>query len=274
MDDSLPSSRGWGRSGCDGDFPRSMIAWPSFAPVLTAVEKRDQHGYRLAVTQFGEGLARLAEASPTAGALFAYDVLRAVSECLRPGRSPLPEHDRLSLIALFAATVDARSVLRTFRNESDRLAAALAPGRQTQHPVAQRARTFIDGHAGERVSLARVARELGVTRTYLSALFRRECGVTLTEYIHHVRIERAEALLRQGGHSMASVATLSGYGSYRHFHRSFLKLRQVSPRAYARTLGAGRRAGGWPIGPGGVPGEVTDAGQLERVAAPPGVLVD
>lgn len=243
MPDSLPLARGTDGAGCGGEFPRTPQAWPSAGPVLVAVEKRDQHGFRHAVAQFAGSFAPLAAAAPNASALFLYDLLRTVAEMLRPGRAPLPEPERLAMIALLGSQATPQGLLAAFLAEAERLGGGLSPGRATQHPVAQRARRFIDAHAGERLSLARVARELAVTRTYLSALFRRECGVTLTEYIHHVRIERAESLLRQGGLSMAAVAALSGYGSYRHFHRSFLKLRQVSPRAFLRTIEPPPRSG-------------------------------
>ena len=262
MDDGLPLGADAG-AGAGVVLPRGPLSWPAVTAVLVAVEKRDPHAYRAAVSQLAEGLPALAEAAPAACSIFMYDLLRSVSENLRPGRAPMPEAERLGLIALLGTQADARGLLRTFRSEADRLAAGLSPGRPTHHPVAQRARAFIETHAGERLSLARVARELEVTRTYLSALFRRECGVTLTEYIHHVRIERAEGLLRQGGLSMAAVASLSGYGSYRHFHRSFLKLRQVSPRTYVRSIAAGRRPPAWPI-----------PADLERPAAAARTILD
>lgn len=249
MEDGLPSGDPAGEGAFfAGEFPHVALSWPPINPVLVALEKRDQQGFRSAVRQVADGAAPIAEAAPGACALFLYDLLRTAAEGLRPGRSTLPEKDRLALISVIGTATDPRTLLGVFRAEADRIALALSPGRPTQHPIAQRARQYIDAHAAEPLSLARVARELGVTRTYLSALFRRECGVTLTEYIHHVRIEHAEELLRKGGHSMATVASLAGYGSYRHFHRSFLKLRKVSPRAYVRTIGSGRMTG-WMPGP-------------------------
>ncbi len=246
------------------EFQRTPASWPTAAPVFVALEKRDTNAFRLAVSSVAAQVERLADAAPGPATLFLYDLLRSALEALRPGRGALPEPERISLITLLGSQPTPSSVLVAFLAEAERIATLLSPGRPTQHPVAQRARRFIDGHASERLSLARVARELGVTRTYLSALFRRECGVTLTEYIHHVRIERAEGLLRQGGLSMAAVAALSGYGSYRHFHRSFLKLRQVSPRAYLRTLETGPR--------GGSPAPPTWPGEALPLAARPPAL--
>lgn len=240
---SLPVVRAAEQVRGTADFPRTPPSWPAAAPVLVALEKRDPAAFRAAMNQVGSQVLPLAIAAPTASALYLYDLLRTVLEALRPGRGALPDRERLSLVALLGAQTEPTSLIAAFLGEAERIGSLIAPGRPSQHPVAQRARRFIDAHAGERVSLARVARELGVTRTYLSALFRRECGVTLTEYIHHVRIERAETLLRQGGLSMAAVAALAGYGSYRHFHRSFLKLRQVSPRAYLRGIEAPPRPG-------------------------------
>ncbi len=125
------------------------------------------------------------------------------------------------------------------------------------HPLVARARAFIDDHHSEDVSLARVAARLGTTRSYLSTLFRRHCGITLTEYIHRVRVRRAIGLLRSGKDSLAEVAFAVGYRSYRHFHRSFRRLTGLAPKEWVRRARSGQR----PPVPFLLPGEQRPAGE-------------
>lgn len=223
-------------------FAGGAVAPPTAHTLVGKLERPEGGDLGAAIVEVCETVRTYAVAAPTAAAIFLYDILRTLAESQRPGRTPLPENDRLALIGVLGSQDNPVSLLGAFAGEAERLLSNHGAAVSTQHPLAQRAQRFIEAHAGEKLSLARVSREIGVTRTYLSALFRRECGVTLTEYIHRVRIERAENYLRGGGLTMAEIAELSGYGSYRHFHRSFLKLRHVSPRVFVKGLApAGRR---------------------------------
>ncbi len=210
------------------------LTWPSGASVLAALHDRDQTAFRLALNEFAQAVAILADGTPVGAALLCYEVVRTIADgagAEAPGVDP----QREELIARLGAASNADSLTRAFVEEIERITAPHFCARSPRRPAVVRARRFIEDHAGEPISLTRVAHEIGVARTYLSALFRRECGVTLTQYIHQVRIRRAEAMLRAGGLSIGEVALRSGYKSYRHFHRSFLKLRRVSPRAFVKN---------------------------------------
>jgi AraC-like DNA-binding protein len=115
--------------------------------------------------------------------------------------------------------------------------------RESRHPLADRARIFIDGNYHRRLSLSEVAERLGVSPSYLSRVFRRETGVTLTTYIQRARIDRALALLAQGASSISEIAYQVGYQNYRDFYRNFVRQENASPRQVRARLRK-RRAGG------------------------------
>ncbi len=228
------------RAGTGGgaDFrqgaPGRPSTWPSGASLLAALHDRDEPAFHLALNEFAEAVALLAGGTPVGAALLCYEVVRTIADGVDMEQSGVgPEREEM--MARLGAAANADALARAFVEEVERIAALHFRTRSPRRPVVVRARRFIDEHAGEPISLTRVAHEIGVARTYLSALFRRECGVTLTQYIHQVRIRRAEALLRAGGLSIGEVALRSGYKSYRHFHRSFLKLRRVSPRTFVKN---------------------------------------
>lgn len=163
-----------------------------------------------------------------------YDLLRTTADEFSPRNQGFDDPRRLVWIRQLASQDSIDGIIHTFREEIDKILDELDGPRSRVNPIALRARRFIDDHAHEAVSLARVAAELGVARNYLSSLFRREFQTTLTDYIHRVRIERAKRLLMTDSRPLSEVATEVGYRSYRHFHRSFSKLCGTSPLRFAK----------------------------------------
>ena len=75
--------------------------------------------------------------------------------------------------------------------------------RETSHPLVEKARTYIEENYHQRIFLSSVAAKLHISPNYLSRLFRRETGVTLTSYIQQRRMEHAMLLLGEGGRSIS-----------------------------------------------------------------------
>jgi two-component system response regulator YesN len=125
----------------------------------------------------------------------------------------------------------------------NRLLAAVSPGKPTTHHLVQAAQSFIEESHARRISLSAVASQLNVSGNYLSRVFKRETGTTLTSYIHEVRLEHALVLLANGGRSISEIAYLVGYQNYRDFYRNFVKYKKASPRQFQRRLAPERVQG-------------------------------
>jgi AraC-like DNA-binding protein len=200
---------------------------------LVALERMDVEAFVEACRALGSTDDR--PVPPPLSSLRLYELLRAAGETL-DGRGSTQQlrQERARWAAMLDASSDPRERHRVFFGEIERL---VGPYRRKQSPInptVLRALRFIETHATERISLSRVAKEVGLARNYMSSLFHRETGVTMTEYIHRVRIRRAVSLLQGGALPMTEVAKLVGYGSYRHFHRRFSRLLAVSPTTYQR----------------------------------------
>lgn len=141
---------------------------------------------------------------------------------------------RAALIEEFGALEDARAARRAFMPALNRLLARLRAPAASAHPLVERAKTFIDESYQRRLSLSAVAGRLNVSPNYLSRLFGRETGATLTEYIHRTRLEHAKLLLASRDRSISEIAYLVGYQNYRDFHRNFMKYENASPRQVQR----------------------------------------
>jgi AraC-like DNA-binding protein len=151
--------------------------------------------------------------------------------------------NRLTIIDRFACcrtVVDVRTVfLPTLNN----LLAALHDRRESRHPLAERACAFIDGNYHRRVSLSEVAESLAVSPSYLSRVFRRETGMTLTAYVQRARIDRSLVLLAQGVKNLSEIAYQVGYQNYRDFYRNFVKHENAPPREVRARLRRQRAEG-------------------------------
>jgi AraC family transcriptional regulator len=94
-----------------------------------------------------------------------------------------------------------------------------------------------DDPFGER-SISAYAREIGVHPVSLSRAFRREFGVTVTQYRRRSRLRRAAAMIAAGAPSLSRTAHLTGFADHSHMCRDFQDLVGVSPSGL-RHLAAG-----------------------------------
>jgi YesN/AraC family two-component response regulator len=81
------------------------------------------------------------------------------------------------------------------------------------------------------VSVAEAAELAGLTPNYLSALFRKRTGTTISEYLARIRIGEAARLIR-GGLSVACAAREVGYSDLRFFAAKFKEITGAHPSDY------------------------------------------
>ena len=68
---------------------------------------------------------------------------------------------------------------------------------------------YIYSHIKERITIEDLADVLGVSASYLSRLFKKEVGVSVSSYIRKRKIEMAKNLLRFSDYSMIEIANRS-----------------------------------------------------------------
>ncbi len=77
-----------------------------------------------------------------------------------------------------------------------------------------------------------MARELFLSRTYLSAKFKKETGMTLTDFILNEKTEEAKRLLRYSDKTASAISNYLGFSSHSHFVRVFRKYAGMTPNEY------------------------------------------
>ena len=93
---------------------------------------------------------------------------------------------------------------------------------------------YIGEHYSENITLSDIADIVFLNPAYLSAMFKKETGQTLTQYLIDVRIDKAKEMLRNPEKSIGEIACLVGYQDERHFSKLFSKMTGVKPTEYRR----------------------------------------
>ncbi|MBD3586569.1 helix-turn-helix transcriptional regulator [Salinimonas sp. HHU 13199] len=91
---------------------------------------------------------------------------------------------------------------------------------------------LIEQHFCAKLSLQRIARELNLSPSRISHLFKDVCGMGFRHYLTYRRLEEAETLLIDPKASITSVAFGLGFSSPSHFCRAFKESFGLTPKAY------------------------------------------
>lgn len=91
---------------------------------------------------------------------------------------------------------------------------------------------YIHYHLHEQILVSQLAEFVHLNESYLSVLFKRQTGATITEYIITKRMEAAENLLKYSDFSLADISDILHFASYSHFARTFRKYYHSSPKEY------------------------------------------
>lgn len=96
---------------------------------------------------------------------------------------------------------------------------------------------FIKANFQRRMSLGEIAASTYLSKTYLSSLFKKETGYSISEYINIVRIERSKSLLLEENISIIDIANLCGFEDQSYFTKVFKHIVGITPKKYRENRG-------------------------------------
>ncbi len=159
--------------------------------------------------------------------------------CRRERRVRLAEGDRFrrSLLEIYKARgsgyPSAVRMAAIFRPPWACLMEATPPsGEKALALYARHGAEFIHQNYSRGPTIEEVARQVGVSRSYLYRAFRAEFACSPSDYLARCRIRRACQLLRHSTLSVGAVANSVGFEDHFYFSRTFRRITGVSPTAY------------------------------------------
>ena len=93
---------------------------------------------------------------------------------------------------------------------------------------------YIYNHLHSRISLSELAKASCLSETYLSALFKKEVGVNITEYILLQKIKTAQEMLLSTKRAPKDIGFYLNFCSQSYFIRCFKRLSGVTPRQFRK----------------------------------------
>ena len=105
-----------------------------------------------------------------------------------------------------------------------------------ESPSVARARVFIAEHQSEEISLSRVAQSVNMSAFYFCKIFKKATGMTFTDYLGRVRVEKVKNLLLNPHRRVSEAAYEAGFQSLSQFNRVFRQIAGESPSAYREKL--------------------------------------
>jgi len=105
-----------------------------------------------------------------------------------------------------------------------------------ESPAVARARVFIAEHHSDEVALGDVARAVNMSAFYFCKTFKRATGMTFTDYLARVRVEKVKNLLLNPHKRVSEAAFEAGFQSLSQFNRVFRRVAGEAPSAYRERV--------------------------------------
>ena len=91
---------------------------------------------------------------------------------------------------------------------------------------------YIYAHIKERITIQDLADYTGMSANYLSRVFKQNLGVSVSDYIRHLKIEKATHLLRYSDKPIIDIANYFSFSSQSHFIQTFENFTGMTPKKY------------------------------------------
>jgi len=103
-------------------------------------------------------------------------------------------------------------------------------------PSISRARIYITEKHSDDLSLDEVAKAVNMSAFYFCKMFKKSTGMTFTDYLARVRVEKVRNLLLNPHKRISEAAFEAGFQSLSQFNRVFRKIAGEAPTAYRTKL--------------------------------------
>ena len=162
--------------------------------------------------------------------------------CISAG---MPQEEAYTLSDIFIRQADRCKSVEQVRKVNDDMSMEFAERMKKIHespnlsPAVRKAVNFIRDNLGKKLTTSVIAEKTGYNRCYMSTLFKKETGATISEYILTRRIEAACSMIKDGV-SLSEISEALGFSSQSHFGVQFRRTSGLSPKEYRNLCLTGK----------------------------------
>jgi two-component system response regulator YesN len=109
-------------------------------------------------------------------------------------------------------------------------------GHRDERRVIRQIKEFVQKNYAYEITLKTLSENVFLNPVYISYLFKKETGLTFTDYLTRYRVEKSKIILKDLARGVKEVAGAAGFGSARHFSATFKRLTGRTPTEYRRDL--------------------------------------
>lgn len=99
--------------------------------------------------------------------------------------------------------------------------------------------TYITENYSEQISADMLSAKLGMSQTKFSRFFRKATGNSFTDFVNHIRVNKACQLLMNTDKYVTNICYDVGFNNVANFNRRFLEIKGVTPKEF-RSQSEGR----------------------------------
>ena len=96
----------------------------------------------------------------------------------------------------------------------------------------EQCKEYIRKYYHQKICIPDIAEALGGSESHLSRIFKKETGESIQKYSMHMRIERAENLLKYSEASLTEISEYLCFSSQSHFGKVFKVYKNMTPKQY------------------------------------------
>lgn len=109
--------------------------------------------------------------------------------------------------------------------------------RKRIHPSVQKILLYIGKNYANEITVQEIAEQFRINESYLSALFKKETGINLSNYLQRYRLFKAMELLKNSDLRINEIAYRVGYQNPCYFTEQFKKIFNITPSEIRKSLG-------------------------------------
>lgn len=93
---------------------------------------------------------------------------------------------------------------------------------------------YINAHIQDRILVPELAEYLGLNDAYFSKLFKKETGVSVSDFIRLKKIDAAKHMLKHSDYSCLNISQFLSFSTQSHFIQAFKKQTGLTPEEYRK----------------------------------------